>query len=710
MGDRSVSRSRNSSPSSSSESESEDGVRSKKNTDKKNNETNSNVRNKKMNGNRNKTPNTPLTKLDRRTMSDSLDASESSEEEPIGMTKDQFWAKCKELGFSDDECEELIKSVEEFIQSNVNLDAYDEDNIVQKKKQLETAKQMPHDTSYSRTVRTTTLAGTVAYLTSFCFGKLASSLTIAGTGSPYGSWAFLIAGILNPLLSEPLVNAIRNGGAAYASPDGIAYTDYRTASNRLEKAKYFEDQIGIKKWKKECARIVDEVIKREQTGRVRFSSGVSTINRDMDDNPIDDKKNIIYRKTTEDSVIFRARIRAFLSDEMPFFLFAFHYTISGAAAPFAKAAFSPLVATAIDIGISVPLGMSAGATTGMLQNFLRRKIQGAKIVEGMPSQVKEAHLALASANFSAWDARRFKHFQTKALIDEQLESLNKKNAANTGDVTKDIEALNTCKEKAEQEWKNADKKCNKYRRQHDRYSSQLKRVGANFLGLVSAYSGEKSPESKPMEGRRAINRTIAKVISYPLSLSVSCIYNSMVIPATLAAGAAILSNSSSISHAPAMPGMGGDFMPAPAHINYTDTASPISGGYLTANIMAGFPLIIGFILRTQLLQGIVERCLTKMEWGKDIPKEDNADEDDSDIVGSSDESGDEDSDEEFQSSHPSSARKENGYFDEEAGNNPYPKSLTRNVGKILTQVNVDGEDENEINEEYSTPEDSSEIT
>ena len=624
MGDSIGSVNRKKHPSSSSESENE--FRSEKRADKKNNKKNSGVRKEKLTGTRHKTPNTPLTKLNRDSVADYLDASESSDDEPIGMTKDQFLAKCKEFGFSDGESEKLIKNVEGFVNSNVNLNKYDEANITRKKTQIKTAKDSPDNADYSKTVRTTAAAGASAYLTSFFLGKLAANFAVFGSGSPHGVWAFLIAGLANPLLSEPLANAIRNGGAAYASPDGSAYTDYRTATFRLEKAKSFGDQAGMDKWTKVCADIVDSVIKREQAGDVRcLCSNVKSIKRDKQGYPLDRKNNRINKKSVEDSVIVRARARAFLTDEMPFFIFSFCYTISGGALPFLKVGCSPLTATLIDLGISASLGTLAGASTAMTQNFLRKNIQGGKLTVGMSSHIKGAHLALASAQRDAWHHKRIQHSQVIKLIDAQSVSLSSMGTRNNKD-SEDAMTLSLRKQKAEQELKKANKNWRKYQREHERYSSQFKRIVNNFIGFVASYSGEKSLEEKPMEGIRARNRTIAKSIAVPMSLCASCIYNAWAISAALGVGAPLLNHSSSIPLAPAMPSMEGGFMQTLGFGNYTynSPALSVSTGWIAASMLAGFPLILGFVMRAQLLQGVVEKILTKMERAKDVEDENDS--------------------------------------------------------------------------------------
>lgn len=686
--------SRHSTPTSSSESETS--IKISKGDSYKTPGKNSKTGKKKLRNNHTGSHPTPLTKLDRHKIQDALDAQESSEEAPVvGLTKDQFLAKCKEFGFSDEEYEQIIDDVENFIANNIELDEADKANIAAKKTQLEKVKKLPQDASIYRQIKTTAAAGTAAYLTSFLLGKIASNLTVYATGTPYGVFAFAGAGVLNALITEPVANAIRNAGAAYGSPDGVAYTDYRTASYRLKKAKKYEDQDGIRKWTKICAGIVDSVIAREQTGNVRLCSGVDTIKRDDNGNAVDKNGQVIYLKKTEESVMARAKLRAFLTDDLPFYFFTLNYTVSGSVAPLLKASFSPLAFVWIDIGISASLGMLSGAQTAMTQNFLRKEIQGAKLIVSMPTEVKGAQLALVSASMEAWQAKLTKFKQIKVLIDAQLEALHKQEKAGE-DVRDVLEVWNTRKDNAIKNYKKAKREWKKARSLHGRHSSQLSRVGGHILSSMSAYSGEKTDDSKPMEGRRALNRTIAKLIAYPMSLCVSCLYNSLVIPAVISATTSHNNNPSGFSMAPAMPDMAGSFAPASADIGQMKTPSPVSGYVMAASTLAGLPLIFGFMLRIQWGQGIFERCITAMEREKD-DKSANSDDDDSSSVGSpsTDDSGDEND-----ASSSTSSASSSSYLDSDAGNTTASKKTSRTDKRTTPSGGETSDDEG-----YSTASD-----
>lgn len=627
MAERTGPRNNNAYPDTSSESE--DGVRSTSRANENNNTKNSGVSKGKLKKHHEETPATPLTKLNKDDLIDVLNASEASEEEPPGLTDNQFLKKCRDYGFNSEEADQLLNDIKGFIESNIDLHADHIENIEKKKDQLKTAKNLPGRANYSSTVATTAKAGAAAYLTSFLCGKIAANFTVLATGSPHGAWAFLIAGLLNPLISEPLANAIRNNGAAYESTDGIAFVNYRTATFRLEKATADGNQKRIDKWTKVCADIVDSVIEREQNGDIAcFFSGVKDIRRDKFGYPINKKDERINKKAIEDSVMAGTWKRAFLTDELPFFIFSGCYILSGAVLPYVKVAYSPLAATLIDLSISGSLGTFAGAATGMTQNFLRKKIQGGKLVVGMSSQIKGAHLALASAQREAWGDRRTMHEKTIRAIEAKLEALNVEKEGSIGKAVIEFEELTAYKNQAEQEYKKADKNWRKYQREHERYSSKLKRITNNFSGYVAAYSGEKSLESKPMEGRRALNRTIAKAISVPISLCASCLYNSLVVGPSLAS----LTNSSVT-------------WTDPDYNNYANTTLP--AGPVVASAMAGFPLIIEFVARTIVFQGVFEKIITWMEPAGEV---EDSDDDDSYVVSSVS-----DSDDEFSSDSSSAA-------------------------------------------------------
>jgi hypothetical protein len=540
-------------------------------------------------------------------MDDSL--SSPAKSKPLrGLTENEFRAKCKEAGLSDKESEETIRDVIAFVKKICEPDDAERKSLEKNSDDLAAAKNLPYDISIGRQIKTVASAGVAAYLTSFFFGKLAANFTVFATGSPHGVWIFPVAGLLNVLITEPVANGIRTNGAAYGSPDGVAYTDYRTGQARLELAKKHNDVKKINKWTLFCSKIIDGLIDREQKAGLWINSGVHKPKRDSNGNPVTQDGNPLDFHTEEADVIAKAKWRAFISDELPFFWFSANYTVSGGMVPILKARFAPLEFAAIDLGISAGLGMLSGAQTALSQNVLRKNVQGANLNDGMSKEVKAAHLELARNSMRIWREKIQKIDQVIVAINAKRSALIAK-AGKGQDVSDLVENCNKNLKEIKKKREETKEKLMMARRLHRRYSSQFLRVGHAIGQSMNAYAGEKSDDAKPMEGRRAINRNIAKVISYPLSLCAVCIYNSVVIPAVLGA----------VKHASASAVSVLNATSDPAFMNGTsvEPVGPASPVNLTAAIAlgaaAGLPLIMGFVMRTQALSGFFEALITDHE-------------------------------------------------------------------------------------------------
>ena len=147
------------------------------------------------------------------------------------LSKDQnFIQSCKDKNISKSDIHLLKDDFNQYIKKYTSYTQSEIDRIDEKKSLVIDAKAMPKDNGYLAQLKTTGLAGASAYWTSFMVGKLATNIVTTTTGSSHGVWpSLLIAGLLNPLVSEPLANAIRLQGAHHTSPDGRAYMDFHSA-------------------------------------------------------------------------------------------------------------------------------------------------------------------------------------------------------------------------------------------------------------------------------------------------------------------------------------------------------------------------------------------------------------------------------------------------------------------------------------------------
>lgn len=535
------------------------------------------------------------------------------------MTKDQFVDRAQELGLTRQEASQLILNVESYVES---LQTPDTDKYSHAEQQLKIAEKLPPLQSNRKLTGTNMAGGAAGFLTSFFWGKLFANLAVLGVGSP-GAWAFpLVAGPLNVLLSEPVVGAIKMQGAFHPSPDGAAYTDYNTASARLAKAKYLNDTEAINYWTLAIAKIVDAVIDREQKHPTMwFRSGVEKPERDAHgfaldaDGRVDKKFDVLAEK-----VITGARKRSFVSDELPFTHYLINYLFSGMLPPFLQSKFSPPVTIAIDIGVSAFLGTLSGAQTGLTQDLMRQFVQRAPLKD-LSINIKGAKMAMAAARRDECLDRLNKVQACEAILTEKL--LKIKANAVASDVKNDAEYSEQIK-KAEDELslakamrKTIDLEYAKARRKHDYHAARRHRCGTAVGIAVNSYLGEKSDPPQPLQGRRAINRVIAKTLATPLALVFTPLYTSVVVPAILKA----------VSSAHSPPGMAANYSVPNNNftLNGTDvwqSPDPVAGNHeapdmqplaMALGALFGVPLIIGYVCRNQFIAPAIEKGIAYLE-------------------------------------------------------------------------------------------------
>lgn len=554
---------------------------------------------------------------------------------PIGLSEGEFIKRAHELGLSQDEARVLASDVRTFVHSLIsNAPA---EGVRHAEQVLRDAEKLPAFTSMKKLVATNVVAGAAGYLTSFFLGKLFANLLGMGVGSQ-GAWIFPIAGLLNVLVSEPVGGAIRMQGSFHPSVDGAAYTDYNTACARLAKAQTLQDPRGIQRWSKEIARIVDGVIAREQANpEMMFRSGVKKPQRDEEGFALDHhgERDAHFAKEAE-KVITGARRRSLVTDELPFNFYTVNYFFSGALAPYFRTLYSPDVASAIDILVSAGLGMISGAQTALLQDYLRNKIQKAPL-RSLTENVKYAKVAVAAAKRDALVDSMNKARACETVLAERLASLQ--SAADDGDVLgrggikkteADLELAKDVRRKIVREH-------HKAKKHHEAHTAGRHRFGTEVGTLVNAYLGEKSAPPRPLQGRRAINRVIAKTIATPLALAFTPLYTAVVVPAITQTVSSLIDVSTGNLNGTHVngtaPGNMTDFM-------FNTTAVPDGQGgtddtleTVKMVLSAGFslPLILGYMSRNQYIALAIERGITYLETvctgktsGSDIEDETSA--------------------------------------------------------------------------------------
>ncbi len=536
----------------------------------------------------------------------------------IGMSRDEFINRAAQLGLTPEQADQLASDVQSFldtlqVQDKVAFAVADQLKIQ--------AEKLPASATSVKKLTTNALAGAAGYLSSFLWGKIFTSLTVGLSGSIHGAWIFPVsAGPLNVLLSEPLAGAIRSQGAFHPSVDGTAYTDYNTASARLAKANVLGDVEAMNYWTAQIAGIIDAVIDREQKyPDLWFRSGVEKPQRDGHGYALDEQGNRDKNfDALAEKVITGARRRAFITDEMPFLFFTLNYALTGAMQPWILQHFPPAQAFMIDALACAGAGTLAGAETGVLQDLLRQKIQRAPL-KALTLHIKGAKMAESSARMNECLLRSNRAQACKIVLAERLSSIKKapvdgSDRSDSSDSDDDLvkKATEECR-LAEETEKMIIREYYQARRHHDTHASRLQRCGDSVGTAINAYLGEKTDPPRPLQGRRAINRVIAKSLATPLSLVFTPLYTSVVVPAILHAVSAS-----------APPGITAN-MSDHGQFNATGTwsATDMQPGIasqpdlfswsLGLGGLYGVPLILGYVSRNQFFSGKIEKGLAYLE-------------------------------------------------------------------------------------------------
>ena len=149
------------------------------------------------------------------------------------------------------------------------------------------------------------------------------------------------------------------------------------------------------------------------------------------------------------------------------------------------------------------------------------------------------------------------------------------------------------------------------------HAARRHRCGTAVGIAVNSYLGEKSDPPQPLQGRRAINRVIAKTLATPLALVFTPLYTSVVVPAILNA----------VSSAHSSPGMAANYSVPNNNFTFNGTdewqsPDPVAGSHDTPDMqplsmalgaLFGVPLIVGYVCRNQFIAPAIEKGIAYLE-------------------------------------------------------------------------------------------------
>jgi len=507
------------------------------------------------------------------------------------LSKDpHFIQNCARYNITESDQALLKNNFTQYIENHTSFTESENDCINQILIQINVAKKRPADNSGWAQFRTTAGAGASAYLSSFMWGKLATNFITSGAVSPHGAWALMfIAGFLNPLVSEPFANAIRLQGAHYGSADGKAYMDFYTALQELRLAKENNQVERINECHTFITKIIDECIEREKL-MSRLKSGVEEIQAE----DINELTQLCGKSGNIQKVINAAKCRAFVTDELPFLWYSASYAIPGLYSPLIKQSFSPFMAASIDFAVHAVAGTFAGAATGCTQNILRAWLQKSTL-QNLSSESKGAQLALVGALRDPWNK---KLSNLKDLLEVlELEKVNLQSTLEQDSEDERLEALSELTKDLKQKINYVEKQWKKARAQHGEYDSWLSRTKNAVFASGKSYMGEVSNKDNPglLEGVPAQANILSKVIAVPLSLSLSCIFTALAIPALLNSDHRNATNVQGLNFTEL--GDIGIEQPAPLFESTAEISHDANAPYA----FVGLFLIVGFITRYLLI-------------------------------------------------------------------------------------------------------------
>lgn len=403
-----------------------------------------------------------------------------------------------------------------------------------------TAKAATKDFQASRgTLRkTSVLAASVMYWLSFGPGKIVTntvsgSLVAAGfpMAATYAPWINALGvPFIQVAFAEPFGGAYRGDGQSYQSPDGVAYANYQTALALMCRAWLEGNQDDIDKYNAILGKIVDSVIDREQ--KAQQARGKPLYWTSGKDKPERDKKGLAKDPSDDPAfwVMWYARWRSFLSDEVPIHTFSFLNGISGAASMAWPTLMGPALARIPDAGAHVILGTLAMIWMFEAQNTWRRELQHASLGHGSDKEVLALKRAAPNRQLEIWTTR----MTQLAKYDKGIEALRSsllelRRTLPEGDERLDrivtcLDELDGVQRELHQRMKTVYKFTKKARREADAWKSVKERAEATAKGSMNAYLGEPNKQPVPwLDGSPLVVRNVAKLFGYMAVLAPSAV-------------------------------------------------------------------------------------------------------------------------------------------------------------------------------------------
>ncbi len=323
---------------------------------------------------------------------------------------------------------------------------------------------------------------------------------------------------------------------------------------------------------------------------------------DVDEIKNEDINDLENKYGNIQKVIRSAQLRAFITDELPFFWYTFLYTFTGAASPFIRHSFSPWIAAGIDFIVHASAGTIAGGLTGISHNYLRNLIQKSAL-QNFSADIKGAQLALAAAQRDPWNEKLINLKKLLSVL--KIEKDNLQSASEQDSEDDKLEALNQLIKDLNKETKHVEIKWKQARSVHSQHESRLKRIQTAVLDSGKSHMGEVVNKDKPnlLEGVPAQASMCAKLIAAPLSLVANCAFISSIIPALLSSGHTNATN----VHAMNLTGLGDIGLNHSSSL--LEPTEVINPGAIAAYASVGLPLIAFFVMRYQLFHPLLQSLI-----------------------------------------------------------------------------------------------------
>ncbi len=430
-----------------------------------------------------------------------------------------------------------IKALIANMETMADMSDQELDEIAQLKAAAKTATK-PIKASKGALRKTSVLAASVMYWLSFGPGKLitntvSGSLVAAGfpMAATYAPWVNAMGvPFIQVAFAEPFGGAYRGDGQSYQSPDGAAYANYQTALALMCRAWLEGNQDDIDKYNAILGKIVDSVIDREKKAQeagkkpMYWTSGK--------DKPERDEKGLIKDPGNDPAfwVMWYARWRSFLSDEIPIHTFSILNGFSGAASMAWPKLMGPALARIPDAGAHVILGTLAMISMFEGQNIWRRDLQNASLAHGADKEVLALKRAAPHRQLEIWTQRMTQLAGYNKEIDALRSSLSDlRRTLPQGDKRLDSIAaclgeLDGVQRELHLRMETVYKFNEKAKHEADAWKSVKDRAEATAKGTMNAYLGEPNKQPVPwLDGSPLAVRNVAKLFGYMAALAPSAI-------------------------------------------------------------------------------------------------------------------------------------------------------------------------------------------